>query len=45
MLTNCQCNAAKVAPNTNRQNLASNRLEHNKLKASTLIMHLKNWKA
>ena len=44
MLKNCQCVADKVTPNTNRQNLASNKLEHNKLKASPLTFHVINWK-
>ena len=38
MLINCHCNAAKVSPNTNRQILAGNNLEYNKLKASTLTL-------
>ena len=44
MLTNCQCHAAKVAPNTNRHNFASNSLEYNKLKASTIILLAIDWK-
>ena len=41
----CQSNVAKVAPNTNRHNFASNNLEYNKLKAPTLTLHVKNYKA
>ena len=38
MLINCQCQSAKVAPNLNRVNFASNNLEYKKLKAFTLTL-------
>ena len=38
-------NSAKVAPNSNRLNFASNNLEYNKLKASTSTLHVTNGKA
>ena len=38
--TNSQCDAAKGASNTNIFNFASNSLEHNKLQACTLILHV-----
>ena len=41
----CQCNSAKVAPNTNRLILAGKNLEYNKLKAFTLTLHVTNRKA
>ena len=44
MLINCQCHAAKVAPNTNRHNFASNNLEYNKLKAPILTLQVLNLK-
>ena len=40
MRINCQCNAAKMAPNTNRHNFACNNLEYNKLKASKINLHV-----
>ena len=45
MQLNCQCNAAKVAPNTDGHKFASNYLEYIRLKAPTLSLHIKNWKA
>ena len=41
MLINCQCHSAKVAPNANSQYFASNNLEYNNLKATTLPSHVK----
>ena len=41
MLINCQFHSAKMATNTNRHKF----LEYNKLKASTLILHVTNRKA
>ena len=45
MLTNCQGDAAKGVPNTNRPNFSSSSFEYNKLMASTLILIVINWKA
>ena len=42
MLINCQCDASKVAPNTNRHNFERKTLKYNKLKVSTLILHVKD---
>ena len=43
-LINCQCDAAKGAPNTNRHNFACNKLEYIKLKAFTLTLHVRKHK-
>ena len=45
MLINCQCDAGKVAPHTNRQLGVCNSLEYNKPKASTLTLPVINEKA
>ena len=43
MLINSHCGSAKVEPNTTRHIFASNNLEYNKLKASTLRLHVTNY--
>ena len=45
MLITCQCDSEKDAPNTNRLKLASKNFEYNKLKASTITLHVINRKA
>ena len=45
MLITCESDSAKFTVTTNRLNSARNNLEYNKLKASTLTLHLTNRKA